>query len=370
MAVVFIAGTTAEIIKLAPVMKELRSRGVPIALWSTDQHVSGVRETLANLDLPQPDRHLVPTRRRKHIAASRQVPGWILSILGEVLRQRRALASDLEAGGTARVAVVHGDTFTTVIGAFIGRLLRARVAHVEAGMRSGSIRHPFPEELNRRIVARLATLHYAPTDREVDNLRRERARGEVVATGANTAVDALRSMLEAAPDEDGLPEHFGLVTLHRFELVRNADEFTAILRTLAGCATPDVPLLMVAGQAERERIRELGLEGLFGEDFRLLEKRPYAQFLPLVRAADFVVTDSGGLQQECAALGKPCAVHRERTETFQGLGENVLLTGLDQHVVRRFVSSWRDYARESVLDRYHPSRTVADSLADAAHRSR
>lgn len=368
MSIAFVAGTTAEIIKLAPVMQELRDRGVGYRLWSTDQHVSGMRETLENLGLPQPDRHLVREGRRSHIARSRQVPGWVASVLWGAVRQRRALRAEVAGDGSAPIVVVHGDTFTTVLGSVIGRFLRARVAHVEAGMRSGDIRHPFPEELNRRIVAQLATLHYAPTAREVANLRRERARGELLDTGANTAVDALRAMLEAAPEEEGLPERFGLVTLHRFELVTDAKDFRAILEVLAECATPDQPLLMVAGQAERAKIDELGLGGLFGDAFRLLPKRPYAEFLPLVRAASFVVTDSGGLQQECAVLGKPCAVHRERTESHQGLGENVLLTKLDTGAVRRFVAGWEAHRRPSTLDVHHPSQRVADSLVAALGR--
>lgn len=364
MSIAFVAGTTAEIIKLAPVMQELRDRGISYHLWSTDQHVSGMRETLDNLGLPQPDRHLLPEGQRSHIAKSRQVPGWVASILLGALRDRRALKADLR-DGTKPIVVVHGDTFTTVLGALIGKLVRARVGHVEAGMRSGDIRHPFPEELNRRIVAQLATLHYAPTAREVANLRRERARGEILDTGANTAVDALRTMLEAAPDEQGLPERFGLVTLHRFELVTDSKAFREILQALSASATAEQPLLMVAGQAERAKIDELGLGGLFGEHFRLMPKRPYAQFLPLVKAASFVVTDSGGLQQECAVLGKPCAVHRERTESHQGLGENVLLTKLDTGAVKRFIADWESYRHPSTLHVHHPSQRVADSLASA-----
>lgn len=362
MSVALVAGTTAEIIKLAPVMRELRACGIEYSLWSTDQHVAGVHQTLQDLDLPQPDRHFIPASRRRHVAASRQVPRWVSSVLFGAWRQRRLLRQDVRKGGDAPLVIVHGDTFTTVLGSLIGRFIGARVAHVEAGMRSGDIRHPFPEEANRRVVARLATLHFAPTAREVENLLRERVCGDVVNTGANTAVDALRDMLAQAPDEAGLPDRFGLVTLHRFELVRDKAAFSAILHALAECATAEMPLLMVAGQAERTRIAELGLDRLFGDAFRLLEKRPYAGFLPLVRRADFVVTDSGGLQQECAVLGKPCAVHRERTEAHQGLGENVLLTGLDTATVKRFIGNWEQHRRPSTLDVHYPSRTVVAEL--------
>lgn len=364
MSIVFVAGTTAEIIKIAPVMRELRERGVPTYLWSTDQHVSGVQETLVNLQLAQPDRHLVPERRRKHIAASRQVPGWLASVAGGVLRQRRALLNDLRANGTTPVVVVHGDTFTTVLGSLIGRLLRATVAHVEAGLRSGSMLSPFPEEANRRVVGRLATLHFAPTQREVENLRREHAPGEVVLTGANTVVDALRLAAREEPDDLDLPAEFGLVTLHRFELLRQGEHFSALLRLLARRAT-ETPLVMVVGEAERARIAELGLDGLFGDRFRMVPKRSYARFLPVLARAAFVVTDSGGLQEECAVLGTPCAVHRERTERHQGLGENVMLTRFDLDEVAAFLDRWREYRRPSTLDDYHPSKIIVDHLERA-----
>ena len=366
MAIVYIAGTTAELIKLSPVLRELDDRGEPYRRWTTDQHLAGVVETLGDLGVRQPDRHLLPAGRRHHTKASRQVPGWVAGVLASVVRQRRALRAELRAGGGRGLIVVHGDTFTTVLGGLIGRFLGARVAHVEAGLRSGSLRNPFPEEMNRRVVGRLAQLHFAPTEREAANLRRAKAPGEVVVTGANTVVDALRLAEHDEVDDVELPEHFGLVTLHRFELLRQGEHFAALLTTLADAAG-DPPLLFVAGQAEKDRIAELKLGHLFGPAFTMIDKRPYAKFLPLLARADFVVTDSGGLQEECAAIGTPCAVHRERTERHQGLGENVVLTRLDLGELRRFLRDWRQLRRGSSVEEYHPSAVIADRLVAAAH---
>lgn len=361
MSITFIAGTTAELIKVSPVMRELDRLGEPYRLWSTSQHVTGVEESLADLAVRRPDRHLLAERHRAHIAASRQVPGWALRLAVSVVRDRRALKREATQGGTRGVVVVHGDTFSTVLGSLIGRFLGARVAHVEAGLRSGSLLNPFPEEINRRVVGRLATLHFAPTTREVDNLRSAHAPGRYVETGANTVVDALRQAATEHVEDVDLPEEFGLVTLHRFELLRDAETFTAILRALAERSS-DLPLVMVAGQAERERIRELGLADLFGDRFRLIDKRPYARFLPVLMRASFVVTDSGGLQEECAVLGVPCAVHRERTERYQGIGENVVLTRMDLGTLADFLAHWRDYRRPSTLGEYHPSAIIAEEL--------
>lgn len=360
MAIVFIAGTTAELIKLSPVLAELDSRGEPYRLWTTGQHVTGVAETLADLGVRAPDRHLIAATRHRHVAATRQVPGWVARVVASVVRRRRVLRRELRAGGGRGLVVVHGDTFTTVLGSLIGRFLGARVAHVEAGLRSGSLRNPFPEELNRRLVGHLAGVHFAPTDADAANLRAAHAPGEIVVTGANTVVDALRRVGAPEPDAD-LPPRFGLVTLHRYELLRDGAHFAALLRTLADAAG-DPPLLFVAGQAEKARIAELGLTQIFGERFVMIDKRPYARFLPILNRADFVVTDSGGLQEECAALGIPCAVHRERTERHQGLGANVVLTRLSLDALRAFLRDWRGLRRESELAALHPSRVVADKL--------
>lgn len=359
--IAFVAGTTAELIKIAPVRAALVERGADVALWSTGQHTHEVESTLADLDSPPPDRWLVPREHLRHVSAVGHVPGWAWRVLWTAVRTRRALARELARDGRPGLVVVHGDTFTTVLGALLGRLVGARVAHVEAGLRSGSVLSPFPEELNRRVVGRLADLHFAPTTREVANLRR--TRGIVVETGANTVVDALRPSLDRADTVEDLPAEFGLVTLHRFELLRQADRFEEVLWTLHA-ARERMPLVMVAGESERARIAELGLDELFDDRFQLRPKRAYAAFLPVLARASFVVTDSGGLQEECAVLGVPCAVHRERTERHQGLGENVVLTRMDPERLRAFLEGWAELRRPSQLDRFHPSRRIATTLAE------
>ncbi|GAA2115286.1 UDP-N-acetylglucosamine 2-epimerase [Nocardioides bigeumensis] len=367
MAIIIVAGTTAELIKLAPLMRALREEGEGYRLWNTSQHVDGFRATLEALDLPQPDEHFIEPSKQTPLVSSAQVPGWMLAILWHALRHSRRLRRQLRSGPGQPLVVVHGDTFTTVLGALIGRLLRTRVAHVEAGMRSGNLWHPLPEELNRRLVARLAHLHFAPSEREVAHLRSERlVRGEVVDTGANTVVDALRLVMETGAPPERLPEVFGLVTLHRFEMLRNAAVFTKTLEVLEE-ASRTVPLVMPAGNTERRRIEELGLTRLFGERFQLIDKQPYVAFAALLGRASFVVTDSGGLQQECAVIGKPCAVQRETTEAQQGLGENVVLTGLDMQVLRDFLAHWEDYRRPSRLDQQHPTRVILDRLRREGH---
>lgn len=359
--IAIIAGTTAELIKVAPVRRALIEKGADVTLWSTGQHTNEVTPTLRDLDFPEPELWLMPEDHVRHISRVGQVPMWALRILRTVLARRSSLAKALERDGRPGLVIVHGDTFSTVIGAMAGRFLGARVAHVEAGLRSGSWLNPFPEEANRRLVGKLADIHFAPTEREVRNLRG--ARGVVVETGANTVVDALRFALGASETIEDLPEKFGLVTLHRFELLRQGERFADVIRVLHE-SRGDVPLVMLAGESERARLAELGLDSLFDDNFQLREKRAYAKFLPILVRASFVVTDSGGLQEECAVLGVPCAVHRQRTERHQGLGRNVVLTEMDIERLREFIANWESYRYPSELEKYHPSAVIAHVLSE------
>ncbi|MET9227063.1 UDP-N-acetylglucosamine 2-epimerase [Lentzea sp. NPDC003310] len=363
--IAFIAGTTAELIKVAPVYHALVARGSKPLLWFTAQHFDEVADVLEDLQLPEPDLWLVPRGKARNLETPKQVPGWALSVAQTAWSQRQELRRSLTTDGKPGLVVVHGDTFTTPYGSLIARrLLGARVAHVEAGMRSGSLLSPLPEELNRRIATKLTDVHFAPSQNEVDNLRG--ARGVVVNTGANTVIDAMRLAINSSTDED-LPEEFGLATLHRFELVSRTDKFREALELLKK-ASEKTPMLYLAGAPERERIERHGWGHLFdNERFIMRPKKRYLQFLPILARAKFVVTDSGGLQQECSYIGMPCAIHRERTETKQGLGQNIVLTGMETSRLEKFLGEYETLRRPSIMEKYHPSEIIADTLTQLGY---
>lgn len=361
----FILGTTAELIKIAPVFHAIAERGTKPQIWFTAQHVDHVAETLDDLRLPEPAVWLVPKEQAVHIERPAQVPGWAATVLRTAWTRREELRSILTDDGRPPLVIVHGDTFTTPYGALIGkRILKSRVAHVEAGCRSGSLLSPLPEELNRKLAAKIVDLHFAPTAREAHNLRN--ARGAVVNTGANTAIDAMRLAIDAEPTFD-LPAEFGLATLHRFELVSRADKYREALELLKK-ASARMPILYLAGPPEQDRIKQYGLEHLFdGERFILKPKLRYLSFLPIMARAKFVVTDSGGLQAECDYLGVPCAIHRERTEGATGPGTAVVLTGMDGGKLEAFLDDYESYRTPSKMDKYHPSTIIADTLSQLGY---
>jgi UDP-N-acetylglucosamine 2-epimerase (non-hydrolysing) len=356
----FIVGTTAELIKVAPVYHAIAARGTTPSLWFTAQHMDKITETLADLRLPTPDVWLVPEADAVHVNRPAQVPAWALAVARSVRSRRTELRRTLTADGRPPLVVVHGDTFTTPYGSFIGKkVLGARVAHIEAGMRSGSAASPFPEEINRRIATRLTDIHFAPTAREVANLAG--ARGIVVDTGANTVIDSLRAAMNSPLTVD-LPPEFGLATLHRFELVTREDKFREIL-TMLRDASAQTPIVYMAGAPERERIENMGLHNVFNDRFQMRPKMRYTEFLPILTRAKFVVTDSGGLQEECAYLGVPAAIHRERTERHQGLDRNITLTEMRADKFAAFLRDYESLRYPSLMDKYHPTEIIANTLS-------
>ncbi|RJQ77407.1 UDP-N-acetylglucosamine 2-epimerase [Pseudonocardiaceae bacterium YIM PH 21723] len=360
--IAFIVGTTAELIKIAPVYHAIAKRGSTPQIWFTAQHVNEVSNTLRDLGLPEPDEWLVPQETAQNLSRPAQVPGWVWRVASTSWRKRKRLRAKLAEDGKPGMVIVHGDTFTTPYGSFIGRfLLGAKIAHVEAGLRSGSLLSPLPEELNRRVAGQLVSFHFAPTDVEVHNLRK--APGTVINTKANTVIDAVRMGAGHEPTMPDLPAEFGLSTLHRFELMSRPAQYAEVLRLLKK-SSERMPILYLAGAHEREVLTKHDLMGLFDENFQLRPKLNYTGFLPLLAKAKFVVTDSGGLQEECAYLGQPAAIHRERTERQVGIGTNVVLTEMRLDVLERFLSDPEALRAPSLLDKYSPSDIIADTLVE------
>lgn len=365
--IAFVYGTTAELIKIAPVYFQIVEHGVTPALWCTGQQVDELPEATRRLGMPEPDVWLAQGVDGHSLRRSSDVPIWLNSVRRNVRGHRRELTEALRSDDRPPLVMVHGDTMTTVVGALLGRMLGATVAHIEAGMRSNSILNPFPEELDRRIAGHLSHVHYTPGLDKVPNLRR--SRGVKVDTVVNTVFDSLRLVPDSAmPTVPNLPEGYGLVLLHRFEFLRNRALLTATYELLAAKAAEGLPMVVVSDAQSSTALEDAGLDRLFNQtDFIRADKQAYFDFVPLVRGARFVVTDSGGLQEECAYLNRPCLVHRVTTERFDGLGENVLLSLHDLDTVEEFLADPEQH-RSARMDSFvSPSSIICEHLRRAGH---
>ena len=356
----FVFGTTAELIKIAPVLERLRTLNIPYTLMCTYQQGPDITAHLQEAGLT------VGIHLRSPQASSLkrvgQVPGWLTGVLQSAYQQRRTIRDRLRADGSRPLFVVHGDTMTAVVGAIIGRALGASVAHIEAGLRSGSIRHPFPEELDRRIVGQLANVHYAPWPDAAANL--QRVRGRVVVTHGNTVTDAVRhAALDGENDSVASSDFSGIVLLHRSEFLHNADLVKDTLRELA-VISKEATLTIVLDSLAQSKMGDIVSSMQWEGPTQIVGKIPHRDFVSRLQSADFVVTDSGGVQEECYALGVPCLIHRMRTERSEGLGSTAMLSGWDAKAISQFVVDVRAGVihRGGAGDEGSPSAVIVDDL--------
>ncbi|HVM16162.1 MAG TPA: UDP-N-acetylglucosamine 2-epimerase [Gaiellaceae bacterium] len=347
-------GTTGELIKLAPVLARIRARGGSYVGVTTAQQVSQLPPLLDLIGLPQPDVWLARGRAGRDLRTTADIPPWLGRVAVTAARTAPGLRRRLGDGG---LVLVHGDTMTTVVGAMLGRALRLPVAHLEAGIRTFDLRHPFPEEANRRIVTRLASIHYAPGEPEAANLGRGR---DAVVTPGNTIRDSLA--LCEPRELPGVEPPFGLVSLHRFELLRDAELLRRTLETLRA-ASRRLPLLFVDHPVTVAAVDRFGLDRLFGGGLRRIPRLDFFTFVALLRQADFLVTDSGGSQAECWLLDKPCLVHRKVVDHREGLGETTVVSGLRVETLAAFLREPGRHRRRAPLPPESPSDVVVDDLA-------
>ena len=327
--VLCIVGTRPEGIKMAPVIREFRSAGwAECIVVSTGQHREILAQTLndfgvsidIDLDLMEPGQ------------TSASLTGKLFRELDPVLVNEKP---DL--------VLAQGDT-TSVMVASVGCFYRRiAFAHVEAGLRTGDLQHPFPEEFNRVVTAKTAALHFAPTELSADNLLSENIdRSQVFVTG-NTVVDALLYTSERLSSID-MPisladdRHMVLVTAHRREnFGQPIREICAAIKVLAAQHPNATFVYPVHPNPE---IRDVVCETLSDtQGVVLLPPLGYREMVALMKAATFVLTDSGGVQEEAPALAKPVLVLREATERPEAVDAGVVkVIGTNRHSIEREVT--------------------------------
>jgi len=364
--VLIVFGTRPEAIKLCPLITVLRSppfTALKVSVCVTGQHREMLDQVLSvfdvkpdwDLDLMQPGQTLTGLTAR------------LLAALEPVL---------LEAKPS--LVVVQGDTTTTLCGALAAFYAGVPVAHVEAGLRTSDLSAPFPEELNRSVASRLATLHFAPTEWAAGNLRREGVpEGSIYVTG-NTGIDAviaIRDRLEQGKiTRSALPLEAGrkliVVTAHRRENFGHG--FACICQAVADLARrADVQVVWPVHLNPNVTGTVNSL--LRGKpNIALIEPLDYVGFVDLLRRAYLVITDSGGIQEEGPSVGKPVLVLREKTERPEGIeAGTVRLVGSNRDLIvreaTRLLDDEAEYQRMAHVNNPYgdgqASRRIADRIA-------
>ncbi|WP_415147045.1 non-hydrolyzing UDP-N-acetylglucosamine 2-epimerase [Limimaricola cinnabarinus] len=327
MKVLVVFGTRPEAIKMAPVVKALQATpGIEARVCVTAQHRQMLDQVLELFGLT-PDVDLDIMR-----------PGQTLtSITARILTE---LQGELERGGYDRV-LVHGDTTTTMAAALAAFYARVPVGHVEAGLRTGDMSAPWPEEMNRSVVGRLADMHFAPTEAARDALLAENVDPETIQITGNTVIDALQEVVARFENDPTLDAEMAarfpfldpkrrmvLVTGHRREnFGLGFEQICEALARIAGRGDVQVVYPVHLNPNVQEPVRRILGQA---SDMHLIDPQDYLPFVWLMRRAHLIVTDSGGVQEEAPSLGKPVLVMRETTERPEAVtAGTVRLVGTD-----------------------------------------
>ena len=327
--ILLVFGTRPEAIKMAPLVRALKAQtDVDARVCVTAQHRQMLDQVLTLFDI-KPDYDLNLMRQGQTLT---DVTTGILQAIGMVFDELRP-----------DIVLVHGDTTTTLAVSLAAFYRYLPVGHVEAGLRSGDIWSPWPEELNRRVTDAVSSWHFAPTGQARDNLLSEGVPGGGVSLTGNTVIDALhevkRMLDRTAALSDRIAAYFPflepsrrvvLITGHRRESFGEPfRHFCDALCTLANRyrdAQFVYPLHLNPNVQEPARARLGGVPNIY-----LIEPQEYLSFVFLMSRAHFIITDSGGIQEEGPALGKPVLVTRETTERPEAIQAGTArLVGTDQ----------------------------------------
>jgi UDP-N-acetylglucosamine 2-epimerase (non-hydrolysing) len=349
--ILVVFGTRPEAIKLFPVVHALQARGdLDVRSCVTAQH-RGMLDQVLSIAGITPD-----------IDLDLMTPGQSLDTL--TARLLTGLGEAMDAERPDRV-IVQGDTATAMVAALTAYYRKIPVSHVEAGLRSGDIYQPWPEEVNRRIVAPIADQHFAPTDTAAGALRRENIDPATIYVTGNTVIDALhatRARIDADPNLaaglDEIADRFAgkrlvLVTTHRRE--NFGDGMKGIADAIARIAARDDVALLFPVHPNPNVVSVM--DAVLGDwpNVARIEPLDYPHFIRALGMAELVLTDSGGVQEEAPALGRPVLVMRETTERPEGVAAGTArLVGTDpDRIVSEISTLLDDDAAYSAMARAH-----------------
>lgn len=378
--VMLVFGTRPEAIKMAPLVKELQKHpdDFETIVCVTGQHREMLDQVLKIFEIvPDYDLNIMKQGQDLYDVTARVLTG-----MRDVFKECKP-----------DVVLVHGDTTTSTAAALAAFYQQIPVGHVEAGLRTHNIYSPWPEEMNRQITGRIATYNFSPTPLSEQNLKEEKAHGQIFVTG-NTVIDALhmvvgklKSSVELAKEQDCILRTAGydvtrlvngkklvLITGHRRE--NFGDGFIRMVTAMKDLSEkyPNVDFVypMHLNPNVRKPIHEVFGENLTRKNFFFIEPLQYLEFVYLMEKSTIVLTDSGGIQEEAPGLGKPVLVMRDTTERPEALKSGTVhLVGTDYDKIVSEVSTLLNspeaYERMSrAVNPYGDGRAcarIADALA-------
>lgn len=313
MRIAVFVGTRAELIKLFPLIKRIEESRHERVLIQTGQH--DITELCEKFNLSQPDKSLssTPDDSSRFNGSVLEAIKWNISLIGDI---RETILEE-----TPDYVLYHGDTMSTSLAAFGSSRVffpwrKFKTVHIEAGLRSGSVREPFPEELSRIFSDAVSNVMFAVSEKAENNLKWHKVTGKSVYQVGNTIVDSAREAERMGSHYE--KENYGLVTIHRHENIQSKKRMKKIIRILEESPRD---LVFPLHDNTKAAFREHGLMRRIeeNENIEVVDLVDYPDFINMIKDADILYTDGGSIQEESLIYKVPCIILRNRTERKEGL---------------------------------------------------
>ena len=353
-------GTTAELIKLAPVIRELKKRRIDFKVIT-----SGQTNVLFD-NLTEYMGEIIPDIkfREKGKKSSLVLFAWWL--MTTFLFAPISLWKEFKGLNKKNsYFIIHGDTVSSLMGALIAYFYGLRIIHVESGLRSFNFLEPFPEEICRYIIIHLADILFAPTKWAFGNLKK--LSGRKINTGQNTLIETCQWALRTKklPAIVKKYKRYYILTMHRQEhVIFRRDWTVATIKYVIRNAPKNLNCILVTHHLTRRFFGNRKPIGQMWKRVRILKTLPYRDFMKLMENAEFIATDGCTNQEEAYYMGLPLLALRNRTERIEGLDGNVVISKSIKTVIKNFLKNYNNYRRKAADYKIRPSRIIVDFLVN------
>lgn len=357
-------GTTAELIKLVPVIYEFNKRKIKytiVASGQNDIHFNEFRSMIGNVHVI---RAITP---KGHDSSMLKFLIWTARAFFSLLVGMRSNFRGLNKSNS--MFIVHGDTVSSLMGSLVATIYRLKLIHIESGLRSYNFFEPFPEEICRYIVSRLADVHFCPNAWSVRNL--SGVKGRKVNTNENTLIEIFWSVMKQKSNHPFVrriqkvqKKYFVLVTHRQEHVLFHRDKTKELLTFVLNKVPGSIRCLFLVHDISTGFVDSL--EHLIPEEvadkITKVDRLPYGDFMHLIAGSEFLITDGGSNQEEMYYMGKPCLLLRNYTERVEGLNKNVVVSKNSKNIIKNFLINYEQYIRNPIKIVRKPSAIIVDYL--------
>lgn len=365
----FFIGTTAELIKLAPIIRELKERSIPFKVITSGQNVVRFHELknyIGNISV------YYAFKQRPIGIRLPLIVGFIIWSMKALLNYFLFFHHELRGSSkTNTYFIVHGDTVSSLLGALISKIFRVQLVHIESGLRSFNFIEPFPEEICRHIISKLADIHFCPNSWCIGNLNT--VGGEKINTYQNTLIETFthamrrrnKSPLVRRMMKNNM-KYFVLVIHRQEHVLFNKSETNKVVESVFRNLRRDLICIFVVHdlsipfiQVWREKKKKV-----IANKIIFIKRIDYLDYMHIFSNAEFVVTDGGSNQEEMYYMGKPCLLLRKNTERIEGLDENVVLSKNNSLSIQHFIQNYQIYVRPKITFQINPASIIVNRFTN------